>query len=58
LGHTSGEEELPKIAFETIEDDRAILHQWIHDGGPGGFLTAAPRRSFGESTTNEAGPLI
>jgi hypothetical protein len=34
-----GDEEVQAIAFKTITDNRAILHHWILNGRPGGFLT-------------------
>jgi hypothetical protein len=34
-----GDEEVQAIAFKTITDNEAILHHWILNGNPGGFLT-------------------
>jgi hypothetical protein len=34
-----GDEQVQAIAFKTITDNRAILHHWILNGRPGGFLT-------------------
>jgi hypothetical protein len=34
-----GDEEVQAIAFRSITDNRTILHHWILNGKPGGFLT-------------------
>jgi Copper type II ascorbate-dependent monooxygenase, C-terminal domain len=54
-----GDEQVQAIAFKTITDNRAVLHHWILNGRPGGFLTGwAPGEDGIKKMRDDIGMLM